>query len=122
MTKREPLRTVDIEEKFERSVEHLAATLAQPPARFHPLNRRQRWRATLQRQIPLCVRLVVIAAMVLLARVPMEDGSALRMLLFQLPPLLLLVFFIGFDALPELEIPRLPRALKQDSWRASNNP
>jgi hypothetical protein len=29
---------------------------------------------------------------------------------------MLLAFFFGFDDLPSIELPRLPRPLKQDSW------
>ena len=51
-----------------------------------------------------------------LTQVPIEDETLLKLLAFNLPPLMLLAFFFGFDDLPSIELPRLPRALKQGSW------
>ena len=114
--KREPRRTTDIEAKLERTVRHLAETLSQPPARFHARHRRERWRASFQRGIPLFAALGMIGGALSLTQVPIEDETLLKLLAFNLPPLMLLVFFFAFDDLPSIEIPRLPRALKQDSW------
>jgi hypothetical protein len=114
--KREPRRTADIEDKLERTVRHLAETLSQPPARFHTRHLRERWRASFQRGIPLFAALGFIGGALSLTQVPIEDETLLKLLAFNLPPLMLLAFFFGFDDLPSIELPRLPRALKQGSW------
>jgi hypothetical protein len=46
-------RTVDAEVKLGRTVEHLATTLAAPPALFHDRHRGARWRVTYQRSVPM---------------------------------------------------------------------
>jgi hypothetical protein len=117
VAKREPARTADIEEKLGRSVEHLADTLSQPPAAFHGRYRRERWRACLQRAIPLLVGVGMIAATPLVRLLPMGEGTLLRMLVFHAPPLMLIGFFV-FSELPRIEIPPLPRRLRQASWLA----
>ena len=114
--KREPRRTADIEDKLERTVRHLAETLSQPPARFHTRHLQGRWRASFQRGIPLFAALALIGGALSLTQVPIEDETLLKLLAFNLPPLMLLAFFFGFDDLPSIELPRLPRPLKQDSW------
>ncbi|MGB5198991.1 MAG: hypothetical protein WBR56_03725 [Sedimenticolaceae bacterium] len=114
--KREPRRTADIEDKLGCTVRHLAETLSQPPARFHARHLRERWRASFQRGIPLFAALGLIGGALSLTQVPIEDEALLKLLAFNLPPLMLAAFFFGFDDLPSIEIPRVPRALKQDSW------
>jgi hypothetical protein len=119
VAKREPQRTADIEQKLARTVTHLAETLSQPPARFHKHNISARWRAAFQRGIPLFAALGLIGGALAMTQVPIHNEAVTKLLAFQLPPLLLLLFFFGFDALPSFEIPRIPRALKQDSWLVS---
>lgn len=119
VAKREPRRTLDCEARFERTVRHLAETLAQPPAAFHPRHRRRRWVATLQRSVPLLAVLLMIGGALSLANVELSEGNVFRMLLFHLPPIMLLGFFLVFDELPPFELPRVPRGLEQEDWLAS---
>jgi hypothetical protein len=114
--KREPRRTHDIEQKFERTVAHLDETLARPPAQFHPRHRMQRWRAAVQRSLPLLMGVGLIGMTLWLAQADLEEGNVFRMLVFHLPPLMLLLFFLVFDELPDFELPRVPRQLRQDGW------
>lgn len=119
VAKREPRRTRDVEARFERTVAHLADTLAQPPTAFHARHRRQRWVAALQRGVPLLAVLAMIGGALSLANVPLSDGNVFRMLVFHLPPIMLLLFFLVFDELPPFELPRVPRALEQEDWLTS---
>lgn len=118
VAKREPRRTRDIEARFERTVAHLVATLAQSPAQFHARHRGRRWLAAAQRGVPLLVVLLMVGVSLALANVELSEGNVLRMLVFHLPPILLLLFFLMFDELPPFAIPRIPRALQQDDWLA----
>lgn len=120
VARREPRRTRDIESRLERTVTYLAETLARPPAEYHPRLRRQRWRVALRRSIPYLVVLLVIAATPLLGRLPLADDNLVWVLLFHAPPLMLFLFFFGFDELPSFELPRVPRPLKQPGWLASD--
>jgi hypothetical protein len=121
VAKREPRRTRDVEAKFERTVAHLADTLARPPAGFHGRHRVRRWVSVVQRGLPLFAVLAMVGGTLLLANVPLSEGNVFRMLVFHLPPLLLLVFFLAFDELPPFEIPRIPRQLKQPGWLAGES-
>jgi len=119
VAKREPKRVQDIEDKLGRTVRHLAATLSRPPAEFHNRHRAQRWRAALQRGMPLLVALGLIVGTPFIARAPLQDGgSMLQLLVFHAPPLMLIAFFLGFNEVPDLVLPRIPRELKQDGWFA----
>jgi hypothetical protein len=120
VAKREPARTGDIEDKMRRTVTHLAETLSRPPALFHGQFRRERWRASFQRAIPLLVGVGMIAATPLVRLLPMGEGSLLRMLVFHAPPLMLIGFFV-FSELPRIEIPPLPRQLRQAAWLAGKS-
>jgi hypothetical protein len=57
----------------------------------------------------------LIAATPAVSLLPMGEGSLLRMLIFHAPPLMLAGFFL-FNELPRIEIPPLPRPLKQERW------
>jgi hypothetical protein len=117
VARREPGRTADIEAKLGLTVSHLAETLSQGPGDFHRRHQRQRWRVALQRALPLLVALAMIAATPLVRLLPMGEGSLLRMLVFHAPPLMLVAFFL-FSELPRIEIPPLPRPLRQGEWLA----
>jgi hypothetical protein len=120
VTRREPARRADIEDKLGRTVAHLAETLTQPPGGFHQRHLRQRWRASFHRAVPLLVAIGMIAATPLVRLLPMGEGSLLRMLVFHAPPLMLVAFFL-FSELPRIEIPPLPRPLRQESWLATKH-
>jgi hypothetical protein len=118
VARREPRRTRDIENRLERTLAHLAETLARPPADYHRRLGRQRWLVTLRHGIPYLVVLLVIAATPLLGRLPLAEDNLIWVLLFHAPPLMLFLFFFGFDELPSFELPRVPRPLKQSVWLA----
>ncbi len=119
VSKREPKRIHDIEDKLARTVRHLAATLSRTPADFHHQYNAQRWRAAVQRGTPMLVAVGLIVATPFIARAPLQDGgSMLQLLVFHAPPLMLIAFFLGFNEVPDLVLPRIPRPLKQTSWFA----
>jgi hypothetical protein len=118
--KHEPDRAPDLEEKIGRTVEHLAETLSLPPATFHPRYRRARWGVALRRATPLLVAVGLIAATPAVSLLPMGEGTILRMLIFHAPPLMLVGFFL-FNELPRIEVPPLPRPLRQTRWLADQS-
>lgn len=112
----EPERTRTAEARLERTVAHLAHTLAEPPARFHERLWRARWGVAFRRAIPLLVVLALLAAAPAVPLLDLDDDSVFRMLIFHSPPLLLLLFF-SFKEIPRIELPPLPRRLRGESWR-----
>lgn len=112
----EPERTRDAEAKLEATAEHLARTLAEPPARFHERLRAARWRVTARRAVPLLVCLALFPATLAVPQLGLDENSVVRMLLFHAPPLLLLLFFV-LPEMPRIEIPPLPRRPTAPSWR-----
>jgi hypothetical protein len=113
--KHEPERAPDLEEKLGRTIAHLAATLSQPPAVFHARHRRARWGVALRRGTPLLLAIGLIAATPAVSLLPMGEGTILRMLIFHAPPLMLVAFFL-FNEVPRIEVPPLPRPLRQARW------
>lgn len=113
--RREPGRTAALETAVERAAGHLSRTLKDPPAQFHPRFRLRRWRVAVQRAVPLSIGLGVLAATPLIRFVDLADDSIIKMLVFHMPPILLLAFF-SFRELPRIEIPPLPRPLTQAAW------
>lgn len=108
-------RTRDAEAKFERSVQHLAATLAEPPARFHARHKRARWFVVLRRLTPLLAALGLIAAAALVPQLELGPDSVWRMLIFNSPPLLL-VWLFSMREMPTVEIPPWPRPSPAHRW------
>jgi len=113
---REPRRTTDVEEKLAQTVHHLHQTLSQAPARFHDLHRWARWRAAAQSGKAIFLTVALVVATLLLNQV--ADEALIRLLAFGAPPLMVLMLFFAFDHLPAFEVPRIPRALRPDSWPA----
>jgi hypothetical protein len=113
---RGPARLRDAESKLRRMAEHLATTLAEPPARYHARLRAERWRVAARRSLPLlgCLALIGMAASV--RQLGLSDESTVWMLLLNAPPLLLIGFFT-LREMPRIELPRVPRALPRGAWR-----
>jgi hypothetical protein len=111
-----PDRGDDGERKFDRSVEHLARTLAEPPQSFHQRQLRARWHVVARRAVPLAASLGLIGAAAAVPNLQLAQDSVLRMLIFHAPPLLLVGFFCMRE-LPRIEIPRLPKPPQATSWR-----
>ncbi|WP_141098498.1 hypothetical protein [Rhodoblastus acidophilus] len=117
---REPGRSRRIEAASKAAVAHLARTLAEPPRRFHERFRWARWAVVFRRTIPLLFSLVLLVGGLALTLEGVSDESPFRMLLFNFPPVLLLVFF-SMRELPRFEIPPLPRPSRAPSWRKAQN-
>ena len=112
---KEPRRSTSAEAKLARTVQHLVATLSQPPAAFHQRHDKARWGAALRRGIPLLTALGMIAGASMLPRAALDDFSPLRMMLFNIPTLLLALAF-SMQELPRFEIPPWPRRLDASAW------
>jgi hypothetical protein len=111
----EPDRSQRIEVAMERTVAHLARTLAEPPRRFHERLVRERWTVVLRRMTPLLLSVALIAGGFGLMFVDIPQGSLMQMLILNSPPLLLVMVF-GMRELPRFEIPPLPRPSNAPSW------
>ena len=90
---REPARSLGAERLLERGARHLARVLAESPRRFHEQFVFARWRVTLRRAVPVLVCVALIAAAASVPRLHLSESSGLRMLIFNSPPLLMMLFF-----------------------------
>jgi hypothetical protein len=118
LPKSEPARSRQAEQRLLVSVRHLAAALAEPPARFHDRHVAARWRVAARRSVPALACMVLIGGSIALARLDLAQDSVVRMLLFNAPPLLLIAAFCLRET-PRIEIPPLPRASRAASWYRS---
>lgn len=112
---KEPRRSTSAEAKLARTVQHLVFTLSQSPAAFHERYVRARWGAALRRGIPTLTALGMIGGVSMLPRAALDDFSPLRMMLFNLPTLLLALAF-SMQELPRFEVPPWPRRLDASAW------
>ncbi|HEY6135641.1 MAG TPA: hypothetical protein VIW70_16825 [Rubrivivax sp.] len=112
-----PARSQDAEDKLQRTVQHLAQTLAESPRRFHERAVRARWRVSFQRTIPLTTCAALVGIGLALPHLGLAQESLLRMLVFHAPPLLL-VLGLCMRELPRIEFPRWPRPSRAASWVA----
>ena len=103
------------EQRLLRTAQHLARTLAAPPALFHHRHRWARWRVTLRRAVPAALSLGLVGAAAAVPQLTLAPESVLRMLILNAPPLLLIGFFC-LREVPRIEIPPLPRRLRQRAW------
>jgi len=113
----EPQRSRQAEAALDQAARHLGQLLAERPARFHERWIAARWRVFFRRLVPLigCVALIACAAAV--PRLHLAEGSGLRMLILNSPPLLMILFFC-LREIPIVEIPPLPRRSAAASWSA----
>lgn len=109
------------EQRLVRTAEHLAATFAAPPAQFHQHHRGARWRVTGRRSIPALLSLGLVGAATAVPQLALSPDSVLRMLILNAPPLLLIGFFC-LREVPRIEIPPLPRTLRQPAWQQAADP
>jgi hypothetical protein len=117
----EPTRSRDAEVKLTKTIEHLAQTLSEPPARFHERLQSARWQVVFRRAIPLLIGIGLIAGAPAIQFLELSEDSLLRMLIFHSPPLLLVLFF-SMKEMPRIEIPPFPKPLTATSWRPSLSP
>jgi hypothetical protein len=113
---REPDRSRRAEEMFDRTADHLARTLAEPPSHFHARLYRARWGVVMRRAIPLLVSIALLVGSLALSKIDLAPDSALWVLMFHAPPLMLIAFFCMRE-IPRIEIPPLPRASPASAWR-----
>ena len=106
---REPARSRLAEMQWSLGVRHLAATLAEPPRRFHERFAAARWIVVLRRSLPLLACIGLIAGAASVPRLHLAESSGWRMLIFNAPPILMMLFFC-LRELPRFEIPPVPRA------------
>ena len=71
---------------------------------------------TLRRAVPLLVCLLLVAAAASVRKLGLDDDAMLRMIIFNVPPLLMVAVFC-LPELPRIEIPPLPKRLVAASWR-----
>lgn len=110
-------RTRHAEAALARAAEHLARTLAEPPARFHERHLRARLGAMCRRGIPLATPAALAITVLAMPRVDIE-GNPLWRLLYHLPTVLIAGAFL-LQELPAFEIPRWPRPRRSASWSIS---
>ena len=103
-------------QQFERAVRHLALTVSEASARFHHRCVRARWLVAARRSIPLTFSLALLILTLQLPRMHIAADSSLRMLIFNAPPLLLVLAF-SLRELPRIELPRRPRPSGLSHWR-----
>ena len=113
---REPDRSRLAETRIEAAAAHLACTLAEPPARFHQRWLRARWVMVFRRSIPLLVVFGLFAGALCLPYLKLAEGSVVRMMVFNVPPLLL-VWGFCLQEMPRFEFPPLPRPSMAPDWR-----
>jgi hypothetical protein len=114
-------RLRDAEAKLRTMAAHVARTLSEPPARYHERLRAARWRTAARRSVPLLAAIALIAAAAALPSLGISRDSAMWMLIFNAPPLLLVGLFC-LREMPRIELPRAPRTPSAPSWRAIRGP
>ena len=103
------------EARLLETARHLAATLAAPPADFHRRHRAARWRVAGRRAVPALVSLGLVGGAAAVPQLTLAPDSVLRMLIQAAPPLLMIGFF-SMREVPRIELPPLPRPLRQSQW------
>lgn len=99
-----------------QAARHLVRVLAEAPARFHDRHRLARWGAMLRRGIPTFTALGMIGGALLLPKLADTRHAGVWMALHYLPIALLALSF-SLQELPQFEIPRWPRRLREPDWR-----
>ena len=112
---KEPRRSADAEARLQQTLQHLARTLAEPPARFHERHAGARWRVALRGTVPLAVCGAIVGTAVLLQGGDAGSRSALGLLANVTPPLLMGLFFLRRE-MPRIAWPRPPRCPAATAW------
>jgi hypothetical protein len=118
---REPGRSQRAERAALTLGRHLVRTLRASPAEFHSTRALARWGVAFRRALPVLVSAGLIGGVALLPRLHIAEDSALRMLFFNLPPVLLVLVFCMRE-IPPFEIPAPPRPLLRPHWREPGLP
>jgi hypothetical protein len=115
MRGREPKLSKLCEQRLTDTVQHLAALIRLPPADYHGKFQRRRWRVFMRRSVPILAGAALLCGTAALSQIKFAQGSGWQMLLFNMPPLLMIAAF-GMRELPRIEIPPIPRSLKISQW------
>jgi hypothetical protein len=110
--------SADAEAGLEHAARHLARTLAEAPASFHRRHVPARWGVFARRAIPLMAIIALIATGIAIPSLNLSQESVVRMLIFNSPPLLMIVVF-GMREVPRIEIPPVPRASPAPAWQTN---
>jgi hypothetical protein len=116
---REPARSRLGEARMEQAMAHIARTLGEPPARFHERFAAARWGVVGRRLLPVLACLVMVLGFVAVSRLDLPQDSAVQLLIFNAPPLLMIGFF-ALREIPRIEMPPLPRAMRGRTWRRAD--
>ena len=111
----EPTRSQHVANQLEAAGGHLALTLAQPPTQFHQRLKFARWRVAGRRSVPVLFLAGLMGAAMAVPHLGLAQDSALWMLIFNSPPLLL-VFGLWLREIPSFALPRPPKRLTAASW------
>ena len=107
-------RAARLEGELDRAVKHLADTLATAPADFHRTHRRARWRAAMQRVLPLLTLLFTFVAFIAAVRwVP--KTPAMHMVMQLASFVAIGVVYMSMRHY-RLELPAPPGPLRQARW------
>lgn len=112
---KEPQRSRRAEAALAQAAGHLAATLAEPPARYHARLAGARWRVALRRSLPMLVIVGLVGGSAAVPSLGLAQDSTWRMLIFNAPPLLV-AFGLCLREIPRFELPRWPRRLREPHW------
>ena len=121
LRRRGSARTADAKRALDRAAEHLAHTLAAPPAHFHDQHRRARWGVVFRRALPTLTALGLLATVALLPRLGVDRIEGAWTLLYHVPTLLLAGAFM-LQEMPRFEIPPWPRRSSAPDWRSAPQP
>jgi hypothetical protein len=113
-----PARSAAAERALDSAAAHLAQTLAEPPAQFHQRHRLARLGVVARRVIPLATPLLLVATILLMPRLDIEQGMGLWWLLYHVPTVLIMLSFT-LQELPTLALPPWPRRSTAPDWRAA---
>ena len=105
------------EAAFNLATAHLARTLHEGPAQWHPRHRLARWGVFLRRGIP-SLTVVLLLGIVLTATqldIHVDRAPGLWVAMYHVPTLLIALSFM-LQELPRFEIPPLPRPLPAPGW------
>jgi hypothetical protein len=112
----EPGRSQHAVDQLEVAAIHLARTLTEPPAQFQQRLKVARWQVAGRRSVPVLFLAGLMGAALAVPHLGLAQDSALWMLIFNSPPLLL-VFGLWLREIPSFALPRPPKRLTAASWR-----
>jgi hypothetical protein len=115
---KEPRRSERALARLDEVAAHLARTLAEPPARYHPRHRRARWGVVLRRGIPVLTLVLLALGLWVVARVAVGNESGAWVLLLHVPTAMLAIGF-SLQEMAQFEIPPLPRPLTAPAWKTA---